>query len=216
MREASPSPQKAREIAPLEPTLARRPGKWQNSRVRFLLLILLTALTGAALPAFAQQQEKTMEERILSKPDPKKIFDLQQSAFGSGRSYGTSKARTSNFQYEDKVRTKNYSTRGFYGAKSSWQGDIKFSTAQANTKGKYEIPNATKQADTKTMPTKEAYDANKTVAVNSLSDGKRPYLGQEAERIHKGINPNQPNVGWRGDLKEMTIDDVREILNKNK
>jgi hypothetical protein len=178
-------------------------------------LCFAVSLTLGAL-ASGQQQEKTLEERLLAKPDPSKVFNLQQGAtyFGS-QAFRTDKARVKDFYFTQKQSPKGYATTEFNGSKGTWFGDFHFSTKEAPAKGKHEIPNATKKADTKTMPVTGAREREKSMAVASFEKGQRSYLGPEAERLHRLLPYDRP-VGWTGDLKPMTIDDVRTLLNKNK
>jgi len=166
--------------------------------------------------ASGQQQEKTLEERLLSKPDPTKVFDLRQgSTYFGKQAFPTDKARVKDFYFTQKQSPKSFATTEFSGSKGTWFGDFHFSTKEASPKGKYEIPNAAKKADTKTMPVVDARERDKLMATSSYENGKRSYLGPEAERLHLSL-PADRAVGWTGDLKPMTIDDVRTLLNKNK
>lgn len=163
--------------------------------------------------------------------DPNKTYDPSRSSVG-GRTYDTGKARVKEFYYDQKAHPGTYGTRDFYGAKKNWSGDMKFAARDANTHGKYEIPNATKAADTKTAATKEAWDAGKTAATKGVYDGKREYLGPESRKLHTPIDPASQG-DWRSaghesvvnsvnsvekfsTLKPLTIEDIRELLNKNK
>ncbi|HEX5176349.1 MAG TPA: hypothetical protein VFV83_04925 [Chthoniobacteraceae bacterium] len=181
--------------------------------VRSFLCLALSLTLGAL--ASAQEQEKTLYERIM-KPNTNKVFDLQQGSSYSGRqAFRTDKARVKDFYFTQKQSPKGYATTGFNGSKGTWFGDFHFSTKEARAKGKHEIPNATKKADTKTMPVTDARERGKSMAVASFEKGQRSYLGPEAERLHLALPHDRP-VGWTGDLKPMTIDDVRTLLNKNK
>ena len=147
--------------------------------------------------------------------DKYKAFNLASAATGSTKSYSTGSAQMKEFNYEQKVTTKSYASRGFWGAKQSALSGQRYATEAARTTGNYEIPNATKKADTKTAATKEARESNKTLATGGLHDGNRQFLGKESKRMNRTVDPNKP-VGWEGDLKEMSIADLRELLNKNK
>lgn len=162
----------------------------------------------------AQEQEKTVAQRVLGKPDPLKVFDVRQGSTFGRQSFVTGTARVKNFYFTQKFAPKDYDTRAYGGTKGSWFGDFKFATREAGTKGNYEIPNAAKKADTKTLPVSDARENSKTMATAAYAKRDRPYLGPEANRVHRPITAGQ--VGWSGDLRPMTIDDVRELLNKNK
>ena len=230
------------------------------SRVRFLLPIpLLLALLGAGCASFghksAQQieaEEKKADSSLVEKRrllavengdvaskrgaeiavwDPNKAYDPSRSSVG-GRTYDTRNARVKEFYYDQKAHPGTFGTRDFYGSKKNWSGDMKFAARDANTHGKYAIPNATKAADTRTAATKEAWDAGKTAATKGVYDGRREYLGPESTKLHTPVDP--ATMGdWRtggresvtnsvnsvekySTLKPLTIEDIRELLNKNK
>lgn len=157
--------------------------------------------------------------------DPKKTFDPSRSAVG-GRTYNAGKAQTKSFYADKQARVGDYRTGDFYGSKTAWAGDMKFGTKQAATKDY-----ATKDAPTKTAPTGPASDAGKTAASRGLSDGQREYLGPESKKLRTPVDP--ATMGdWRNTretvsdsggsiekystMKTLTIDDIRELLNKNK
>lgn len=159
--------------------------------------------------------------------DPDKVYDPSRSSVG-GRTYDAGKARVKDFYYEQKASPGTYGTRDFYGTKKAWSGEMKFTSRDANTRGEY----TTKDAITKTAQTKEAWDAGKTAATRDLHDGRREYLGPESKKLRQSIDP--ATMGdWRNagresvvnsgtavekysTLKSLTIEDIRELLNKNK
>ena len=240
-------------------SIAPPPRVCHFSRVRFLLPIpLLLALLSAGCASghkTAQQQdaaERVENSRLLEQRrvlaaengetgskrgaeilviDKFKTYDPSRSSVG-GRTYNTGNARVKEFYYDQKAHPGSYGTRDFYGSKKAWAGDMKFAARDANTHGKYAIPNATKAAGTKTATTKEAWDAGKTAATKGLYDGKREYLGPESTKLRTPIDPASQG-DWRSagresvvnsvnsvekfsTLKPLTIEDIRELLNKNK
>ena len=175
--------------------------------------------------------------------DKYKAFNLGSTVKGSSRSYGTGSANVKEFNYEQKVRTKSYAARDFWGAKPSAFTDQRFATRAARTSGNYEIPGATKKAETKTASTKAAREADLAMEVRTLSDGSRQYLGKEKKKMETPLDPREAakwqgssgmataggeigeSTGGRkyvtpveqfGQMKEISIQDLRELLNKNK
>ena len=162
--------------------------------------------------------------------DKYKAFDPSRSSVG-GRTYDTSRARVKDFYYEQKARPGAYGTRDFYGSKAAAAADKDFATRNASTQGRYAIPNAGKTAGTKTAPIKEAWDAGKTAATRDLHDGDREYRGPERAKLGQSIDPTKMG-DWRNGgesvvhtgnsvekfstLKPLTVEDIRELLNKNK
>lgn len=151
--------------------------------------------------------------------DPTKEFDPSTARFGRPGTVGTKEARTSVFHFEDRVRTKSFASKE-YAAKTAWMGDAKFATKEAPTKTSWF---ARKSATTKSYDTREAYDATKTSATRALPGGDRQFLVQGRtqakldatgrQTIPFGTTTSGPS--WSGDLKALTIDDVKSLLNKN-
>lgn len=184
--------------------------------VRFSVF-LLVALVGAG-SAVGQEQERKIKERTINQrfsDDRNLTFDVRQGSSFAKREFQTGNARVKDFYFTQRFAPKEYATGAYAGTKGTWFGDFKFSTGQAPTKGKYEIPNATTKAATKTMAVNDARESDKTMPTEGYAKRDRSYLGPEAKRLRRTVPADKP-VGWTGDLRPMTIDDVRELLNKNK
>jgi len=164
-------------------------------------------------------------------PNESKTFDVNRALRGSRQTVSTGSARTKEFYFDQKVRSEGYRTSAFWGTKDSALRDAKFATIDANTRGKYDIPNARKKADTKSAAVKEAREANDKLATRNLPGGDREYLGPESKKVRRAVDPktlaNSRSAGTSvsstggtvevgGTLRQLSIDDVREILNKNK
>ena len=164
--------------------------------------------------------------------NPDKKFDPSRSGVGTVREFGTGGARVKDFAGQKTARTGNFLTRMFPGSKSKAGTDREFSTGEAHARGKYEIPNADTEAARKTAETKDVHDRDKIAATRDLHDGDRPYLGPESKKLNQTVSA-QEMADWRkggsesvsyggttvermGNLKQLSIDDVRELLNKNK
>jgi len=202
-----------------------------SCRVRLFFLFLALITTGG----FALAQgglQRTNEDKILNW-DLEKTFDTNQSA-PFRRSHGTFAAKgaqAKGFYIPQKVGLKEHRTREFAGTKNAWAGDFRFSTKEANTKGKYEIPNAGKPAETKTMAVGDARESRKSMPTRELVDADRTYLGKERQKLNRTLNPNEA-ADWRssagvaytdktvemhGGIKELkTIEDVKALLNTSK
>lgn len=185
--------------------------------LRFALSIvfLLTVTAVAKKPTPAPLSRSA---QVTGAPDPSKEFNLDQvSSLGRMSStFSTKSARSSDtFYFQQKYQPKKYDAKSFE-TKGWWAGDFKFSTKSAAAKGKYEIPNATKSPDTKSAPVKDAREAGKTMASRDLPDGNRPYLGKEATKMKAPLDPtNLPKIN--NEMHELkTIEDVKNLLNKNR
>jgi hypothetical protein len=230
---------------------------WHVSGVRFLRLlpILLAFACGgctwwqkkpevtAALEnsrAIEQRRMRVMDHGDVTSrrgaeilvADYTKQFDPSRSGVGTARTFGTGGARAKEFNFQQKFRADTYQTRDFRSAKADAASERKYKTGEANTQGKYTIPNTDKEVGKKTATTKELWDGDKVAATQDLRDGKRQYLGPESKKLSAAIDAKEL-ANWRsgggeaviynngtvervGTLKQLSIDDVRELLNKNK
>jgi hypothetical protein len=180
------------------------------------------AAAAKAAKAAGPRQEQKLEQRIM-RPDMTLEYDVTNSTFhGSDKQARSKKASVKDFTGLQKYDAKAFSTGAFSGNKSSWLKDEKYATSSASTKGKYEIPDLKKKTEVKTVPVMASRDAAKTVAVNTSRDANQTFFGKgrSQDRFDKekgspedrGLKP----VGYGGDLKPMTIDDIRTLLNKSK
>ena len=208
--------------------------------MRFLILALVCVLCGCASPEetawhSAEKQEldskKAFTERSRKKamgigdaasergaevivPDYTKSFDASTARFGNRASEAGKAANTGAFRFTERFRTKEFASKEF-GAKSAWLGKLNFATKEAPTKQARE---AGKTAASKSYDTETAREAGKTAALPIVPDGERKFLGKEADRMKRGINPEDQakfENTWRGELQPLTVEDVKKLLNKN-
>ena len=203
--------------------------------MRFLPLLLMllsgcSSTKGVQWPgnSRAKEQERlnaavapkpgTREEEIL-RPDETKEFNLSAMNFARGRTFETGKAATNEFYFVDKTRTKSFRTGDF--ATRGAQGMKDYPTTAAPTKdSRFSGLTAT----TKSYETAENRDANKTSPTRALPGGDRAFVaqGRRQAALDKGGAKGHPIGGdrtsgesWSGDIKPLTIQEVRTLLNKN-
>jgi hypothetical protein len=168
-----------------------------------------------AVPAGADGDQEKRISKILH-PDRSLSYYSGQHKLGGMKAFGTDSAKSKEFNLSQKFHPSGYaSEKGFKGTKSDWKGDAKFSTTAARTEGKHGILNADKKADTKTAPTKDASEGAKKARTREDRYAKREFLGPESKKVHDTTPITKAN-GWKGDLQPMTIDEVRDLLNKPK
>jgi len=201
-----------------EKSLARQEARLVEENSRLIEQRRMQAVTGADV-ASARGAEILVY-------DPHKTYDPSRSAVG-GRPYSAGSARTKAFLFTQKASPRTFGTRDFAGAQPARHGRMLFATKEANTRDPY----ATKDAPTKTAGTKESPDAGKVAAVNDLHDGRRQFLGKENAKLRQSLPPE--SLGdWRktsetvsnsgtsvekySTMKQLTIGDIRELLNKSK
>jgi len=163
-------------------------------------------------------------------PDYGRAFDPNHYTASAIHSYGTKDASTKGYDAAQQYRVDNYQTHDFYGSKADSAAQKKYATTEANSKGKYLIPNGSKAFDTKTAATKETWDAHKLALTKELADSRRPYLGKESKKMHQTVSAKDL-ADWRNGetvtysdgeidkvstLKPLSIEDVRDLLNKSK
>jgi hypothetical protein len=173
----------------------------------------------ARLNAATEPEPRTREEEIL-RPNASKEFNPRSANFGSGRSFSTKGAGTNEFHFVDKTRTKSFATREF-GTKGVWDSGTSYATKVAPTKESW-FSRLT--AGSKSYATKESREAGKEATTRALPGGDRPFLVQgrkQGELDNKGaaaMPMGGERVGgesWSGDLKPLTIQDIKTLLNRN-
>jgi uncharacterized protein YceK len=163
----------------------------------------------------------TLRERVAQVlvPDKEKEFDPAAARFGKPAQFHGKPQKTNEFLFVNRTRTKDFQTNSF-ATKGAWMGDAKFETKEAPTKESWF---SRMTARTKGYDTKDAREAGKSVPVRALPGGDRAYVAQgrrQAEldatgkdKIPFGTTDMGPS--WSGELKPLTIQDVKNLLNKN-
>lgn len=162
---------------------------------------------------------------------PDKSFNPSAATAAAAHGVSTGKAHSKNYYTDRQMRIDTYQSHEFYDSKSNQASQRAFGTSEANTKGRFLNLFASKKASTKTEATKQAWDATKGAPTRPLADGKRPYLGPESKRMGQSMDPTEM-ANWRtggesmmysdgtvervSSLKQLSIGDVRDLLNKSK
>lgn len=165
------------------------------------------ALVLIALPilcAHGQEQERKLVDRIM-KPDMRLANDAQNKKFTADRTSVNKQAHVSTFYLQQKSPAKQFSgTRDFssgqYATGNYNQADKRSARDYAANKA----ATPTYSDASKTAATRSVHDQNKGSASHDYA-GNRPYL--EKGKSQKFLNRKN---------KPMTIDEVRDLLNKNK
>ena len=162
----------------------------------------------------------TREEQVM-RPDITKEFNPSAAKFGSAFSPGGRKVATSEFQFENKTRTKSFATRD-YATKEAAGAGAKYETKSALTKESWF---ARRTAPTKTFATRESSDAGKGLQGQVLPGSDRKFVPRgrrqaELDKQHAaGAFPlggdRDGGQSWSGEVRPLTIQDVKMLLNKN-
>ncbi len=171
------------------------------------LVVLATAFAMACI-THAQEQERKLMERIQN-PDRTLISPMQTKVFS-----GTSSAPTGDFHggsrsfnVTDKAAVKMFSgARSFFGLKNPWFGSKVFPSSAAplgrggnSSLSERVFPVGNAAVKISPLASNKSKDANKAVETGefSLRGEAQGAFDQITDRVHQ----------------EMTIDDVRELLN---
>ena len=149
-----------------------------------------------------QEQERKLVDRLLS-PDTTLDNPAQNKKFSADRRSLNKPANVGTFYFDQKTRPNDFSgTRGF---RAGQFHSREYSSAKkANTASGVEIQNAQRKVDQPSARgVRETSDARKTVAIQKHGP-ERPFLdkGKSQKSLDRHPAP-------------MSIDDVRELLNKN-
>ena len=134
------------------------------------------------------------------------------------KEFASKSATVKDFYLPKNFQSKDYLTGSYKGNKGFWMGDFKYSTKTVDTSGRI-IPNATTKYSTKDMPVKADRDASKKYTTRSFSTKESKFRGTAQDRLTKdgaaALAGSHP-VGWQGNMGEMSLEQVRDLLNKNK
>ena len=154
--------------------------------------------------AHGQDQERKLIDRIM-KPNMTLENEAQSKKFVADRTSVHKKAHVGTFNFQQKSPAKNYrGTRNFSSQQFNSQEFAQTDHAVANNVAGKKASSSTYAEASKTKPTRTAHDQDRGQASRDYA-GNRPYL--EQGKSQKSLNRKN---------KPMTIDEVRELLNKNK
>jgi|LakMenEpi03Aug12_release.lakeMendotaPanAssembly.Ray.scaffolds.fasta_scaffold14308_5 hypothetical protein len=171
------------------------------------------------LNAATAPKATTREEQVM-KPDLTREFNPGTANFGSGRTLTGKPTATNTFQVLNKTRTKSFDT-GAFTTKQASGSDSKFATKDMPTK-KSLFSRLT--APTKTFATRESRDAGRGLQGATLPGSEKKFLAigrrqAEMDRSGASIQPmggdRDSGQSWSGDIRPMSIQDVKSLLNKN-
>ena len=166
-------------------------------------LVALCFLLGFLSPVRAQEQERKLVDRLL-KPDMSLQSSEQKKKFMVDKTLVDKRAHVSAFYLQKKSNSRNFSgTRDFsvqpFGDQSSNPAQAK----SANISSRTAVPNA-RYTTPSPKELSQVHDASKKKKTNDFS-GNRPFI--EEGKSQKSLSRKNP---------PLTIEQVRELLNKNK
>jgi hypothetical protein len=160
---------------------------------------------------FAQQADKKLLDRVTAKPDMSLINPMNNKKFDGGGFYlGKKVAGSSRFLYEQKLSVEKYrNVRSFLGLKNPWFGKMIYDSSQASLWSKTLVGNAGRKVPVEPAHTDKFYQADKKAVGRAEPVKTSAYPGRgtaqgSLDKISDKIDKN------------MTIEQIREILNKNR
>jgi hypothetical protein len=169
-------------------------------RCFYVLICALIAFSAAS----AQDQERKLVDRLLN-PDMSLANRAQNKKFAADQKRGDRPANVGTFYVQQKPAPSTYAGTREFAAGEFHSGAAAAGQKTANTTSRTEVQNAgTTPATPRARGVRETRDARKAVASHNYA-GERPFLARG--KSQKSLDRHNP---------PMTIDDVRELLNKNK
>jgi hypothetical protein len=160
-----------------------------------------------AATAAAQQQEQRMIDRLL-KPDPTRVSPLAEKSFETRLYTGQQFDGVREYDGVKQAQTKEHATREFLGIRNPWFGKKVYATQAALELNRYVLADrAYPVRDFETRAAAE--DGEEAVIVQKIDRTQpTPFLGRgkSQEQLDKAYPQGQP----------LTIEEVRELLNRNK
>lgn len=174
--------------------------------MRSLFPVLLLLLPAGLL--HAQQQEQKLIDRIL-KPDTTLASSFQnQTYYAGGAASGldiSKGASIKDFYFVQKFSPKTFSTKEF-STQNYWQGDFLFPTKAAPVKADSD---SSKLFPTKSSPVKDARESSKSYDTTTYPTRQADERGKTSQAHLEETQKGNPEP-------QLNMDQVRELLNKNK
>jgi hypothetical protein len=197
--------------------------------------LLPLAFLAMAMGAHAQQQESGLISRIdtnwkkgmdamgmqstdekgrKAKPDSSVVSPYQSKAF-EATTFGAKKYDAGTFQGTKSAELKTFQTRSFLGIKNPWLGRKIFETDKSTFTDR-EAGEGARTYQAGAYAVKEYGKAGKSDALDTdvvlaTPAAPRKYLGSEQPSKKNGIDKFTQNLS-----KDLSIDEVRDLLNKGK
>ncbi len=160
---------------------------------------------------FAQQTDKKLLDRVTAKPDMSLVNPMNNKKFeGGGFSLDKKTAGSSQFLYDQKLSPGKYpNVRSFLGIRNPWFGRMVYDSNKASLWSKTLVVNADRQVAVESAQTRKFYLADRKAARREEPVKTSAYLGRGSAQ--GSLNQVSDKID-----KNMTIEQVREILNKNR
>lgn len=180
---------------------------------------IAVCLLGAHSLAEVRGPETEGEKRLLEW-DLKKSFQLKTGSFGSSSAAALKTVSVTPFSTRSFVTKTSADARSFYTPEfltsESRAAQKSFSSNAAYVPSSDAFNKAFNSGKPEYPSSQFASPGNPTTLQKSISDGDRSYLGPEAERAKRVYKPESAPRGGVTTGHVLTVDEVRNILNKSK
>jgi len=159
--------------------------------------------------AISQNQERKLMDRLL-KPDANRQSDFQNKVFEKSAGFVTNTAAMGEKSFASRsfAMTKEFeTTRRFFGVKNPWFGQKTYETKIASIFTKSSLSNIEKEIPVRRAEVASFYNSEKQMPLGTKVVPIRdyPFQGQSQGMINEITSKSK---------KQMTIDEVRDMLNK--
>ncbi len=157
----------------------------------------------------AQSDDRKLMDRLL-KPDLSKgKTDLQNKTFeSSSLKIGKANLGEPTFDADKKANTQVFETRSFLGINNPWFGKKVYKTDKASSWSKTVVQNVDRQYQVKDAETRQFFQAKKKV--------EEPAAPMENKKATlQGTAQGALNAYSEKATRDLTIDDIRQLLNKD-
>lgn len=163
------------------------------------------SLFGAMTSVFAQEQEGKLMNRLL-KPNMTLQNEAETKQFSASRSATTESAPTKTFHFVSRILGRNFGGVRTVKLQAFHTSTSRFQRAEANLHTRNALPeNGASYRISGYAGVHAAPDAARTVSTSAYAEDQRAFLGRG--KSQKSLSAQD---------RPLTIDEVRELLNKNK
>jgi hypothetical protein len=168
----------------------------QSETMRLSLLGL--AFLALATASYAQEQERKLVDRLLS-PNTKLANPDQNKKFAGGSEAPTRSAATKSFYFSEKNLSKTF------------VADRSAPTTSFRSRNY-----STQSATVPTLPPVRSYQTKKTREASPSTDSTKKYATRDFAGNRPFLGQGKSQKALHAQDRPLTIDEVRELLNKNK
>ena len=166
-------------------------------------ILVALSLLACAAPALAQEQEGKLLDRLL-RPDMKMQNPAQNKHFAAGGNQIDKQAVASTFHYQEKSNIKAFQSTGEIGATNFTTRHFRGGDGIAYVSKNARFTDTANVASKSFTGTRGAMENDRAIATGSFANS-RAFLDQG--KSQKALSQQS---------KPLTIEQVRELLNKNK